>query len=214
MLCTWMWDLSSEFTINKTKKDFYFIQCSLVRKKGVWLFSQSCIWRRLFFSTVLIMRIVTVFLELGSLFVFHWQYRFLSPHSSISCFSPLSSPTVLFPFAIAWLSYSSPLSLLKYCSSHLFHFSFSFFSVLASPLSLFPRLDHVNMLAGEKNGDRHQKITQFLFFYFFCLETDTRVCARACVCMRVHMSCKRWLTLEKANFLTPFQPPHCALLEG
>lgn len=52
MLCTWMWDLSSEFTINKTFFFFNFIQCSLMRKKGVWLFSQSCIWRWLFFHCV------------------------------------------------------------------------------------------------------------------------------------------------------------------
>lgn len=132
------------------KKLFYFLfNVVWCAKKGSGYFLNHA-YGDDYFSTVLIMRIVTVFLELGSLFVFHWQYCFLSPHSPISCFSPLSSPTVLFLFAIAWLCYSSPLSLLKYCSSHLFHFSFSFFSVLASPLSLFPQLDHVNMLAGKK----------------------------------------------------------------
>lgn len=207
MLCTWMWDLSFEFTINKTKNIFilFLLNVDWCAKKGSGYFLNHA-YGDDYFSTVLIMRIVTVFLELGSLFVFHWQYRFLSPHSSISCFSPHSSPTVLFPFAIAWLCYSSPLSLLKYCFSHLFHFSFSLL-FLSLPLLCHCFLGLIMLICwlGKKKSWQTPKNNPIFFASRQTLK---------CVCAYVHMSCKRWLTLEKAKFLTPFQPPHCALLEG
>lgn len=136
----------------KWDKNFYFILFNVVwcAKKGSGYFLNHA-YGDDYFSTVLIMRIVTVFLELESLFVFHWQYRFLSPHSSISCFF-----STLFPHSTVSFCNCLTLLLISFISPQVLLFTsfplfiFFFFSVLASPLSLFSRLDHVNMLAGKK----------------------------------------------------------------
>lgn len=116
---------------------------------------------------------------------------FFAPQSHNTA-SPRNCSTLLL------IIFISPIALL---STYL---SFPFFSPL---LSSFLGLVILTCWLKRKCSDKDQKTAQC-----FCLQSDTLF--QVSLCVRV--SCKRWLTLEKAKLPPPFQPPHClwGLLKG
>ncbi len=132
----------------------------------------------------------------------------LSPHPGLSSFLLHSlSLTILPPFAIAPLCYSSPLSPLQHCSPHIS------FSPFPPPLSLLSSFLGLVILTCWLKKTQWQAPENSPIFLPPVRYTFWSICVSVCVCVCVR---ERWLTLEKAKLPPPLQPPHClwALLKG